>query len=281
MTTINKKKVVFIMGCTGTGKSKLSVDVGTQFPSEIINSDKIQVYKGLDIITNKIPEPKRHGVPHHLLGIIDDPDMDYAENDFCQHVLEALDMITENGHLPIIVGGSNRYLEALVEDPKNEFRSKYDSCFIWLDVSLPVLFDYLSKRVDEMVEGGLIEEVREAFVHEADYSKGIRRAIGLPELHKYFQAEKELVEDGEIYKEDLLRDCIQEMKDNTNKLAALQLRKIHKLREELGWEMHRIDGTKVFETVLSGKLAENVWDEIVLKPSLGIVRSFLNLNVEE
>ncbi|KAK4836163.1 hypothetical protein QYF36_019391 [Acer negundo] len=48
-----KKKVVFIMGATGTGKTKLSIDLATQFSSEIINSDKIQAYKGLDIATNK------------------------------------------------------------------------------------------------------------------------------------------------------------------------------------------------------------------------------------
>ncbi|KAH0764707.1 hypothetical protein KY285_000578 [Solanum tuberosum] len=50
----NKKKVVFIMGAIGTGKSRLSVDLATHFRVEIINSDKMQVYKGLEIVTNKI-----------------------------------------------------------------------------------------------------------------------------------------------------------------------------------------------------------------------------------
>ncbi|RYR71895.1 hypothetical protein Ahy_A02g006103 isoform A [Arachis hypogaea] len=56
------------MGATGAGKSKLSVDLATCFPSEIINSDKIQVYEGLDIVTNKISKEEQKGVPHHLLG---------------------------------------------------------------------------------------------------------------------------------------------------------------------------------------------------------------------
>ncbi|KAG5609628.1 hypothetical protein H5410_020909 [Solanum commersonii] len=50
----NKKKVVFIMGATGMGKSRLSVDLATHFRGEIINSDEMQIYKGLEIVTNKI-----------------------------------------------------------------------------------------------------------------------------------------------------------------------------------------------------------------------------------
>ncbi|RHN44050.1 putative transferase [Medicago truncatula] len=54
-----KNKVLFILGATGTGKTKLSINLGPHYPAEIINSDKIQVYKGLDIVTNKVPESER------------------------------------------------------------------------------------------------------------------------------------------------------------------------------------------------------------------------------
>ncbi|KAH0756745.1 hypothetical protein KY290_020238 [Solanum tuberosum] len=64
----SKKKVVFVMGATGTGKSRLSIDLAIHFQGEIINSDKMQVYKGLDIITNKITDIEKQGIPHHLLG---------------------------------------------------------------------------------------------------------------------------------------------------------------------------------------------------------------------
>ncbi|KAL3578488.1 hypothetical protein D5086_019992 [Populus alba] len=71
-----KDKILVIMGATGCGKTKVSIDLATRLHSEIINSDKMQVYKGLDIITNKIPIQDRLGVPHHLLGEFDPDDVD-------------------------------------------------------------------------------------------------------------------------------------------------------------------------------------------------------------
>ncbi|KAE8646129.1 hypothetical protein Csa_016307 [Cucumis sativus] len=269
----NKKhKIVFVMGSTATGKSKLSVDLATFFPSEIINSDKIQFYKGLDIITNKINQSDRRGVPHHLLGVIHDPDADLTAGEFCSLVEDAIADVISRGCLPIVVGGSNNYIEALVENPITDFRSRFDCCFLWTDVALPVLYKYIAKRVDQMVELGLVEEVREMFVPGADYSRGIRRAIGAPELDSYFKAEKNNEE--ETYKNDLLKSGIHEIKENTCRLALRQFGKIHRLRDEIGWGLHRIDATAVFEK--SGEEAADEWMNGVLKPSLGIVGEFLN-----
>jgi adenylate isopentenyltransferase (cytokinin synthase) len=266
-----KKKVLFIMGATGTGKTKLSINVGTQFLSEIINSDKIQVYKGLDIVTNKVPESERCSIPHHMLGIIDDPDYDFTVNDFCKHVHEALDLIIENGHLPIIVGGSNSFLKILIDDA---FRSKYDCCFIWTDVSLPILFQYLDKRVDEMVEKGLVDEIRESFVPGANCEVGIRRAIGVPELNYYFEIENRKDID-EAHKENTLKEGIKKMKQNTCKLAENQLSKINNMVYDLGWKMNKIDSTSVFEALLRGEDYKHLHQEIVVKPSIEIVKRFL------
>ncbi|KAG5610247.1 hypothetical protein H5410_021528 [Solanum commersonii] len=65
----NKKKVVFIMGAAGMGKFRLSIDLATHFRGEIINSDKMQVYTGLEIVTNKITHTEKQGVRHYLFGI--------------------------------------------------------------------------------------------------------------------------------------------------------------------------------------------------------------------
>ncbi|XP_014496930.1 adenylate isopentenyltransferase 5, chloroplastic-like [Vigna radiata var. radiata] len=268
---VGKKKVLFIMGATGSGKTKLSISLAMQFPSEIINSDKIQIYKGLDIITNKVSESQRSGIPHHLLAIVDDPDYDFTIHDFCYHVLHALDTIVQNGHLPIIVGGSNTYLTALLEDPDVAFCSKYDCCFIWVDVSLPVLFPYLDKRVDEMVDAGVVDEIREAFVAGADCSRGIRRAIGVPELGEFFLREKEI--DDEAQKEKMLQHAITKTKENTHKLAERQLSKIRNMNHD--FKMFRIDSTQVFEAVLNGVDYKQLYEEIVFKPCMEILKQFL------
>ena len=58
----NKTKVVVIMGATGSGKSKLAIDLASHFPIEIINSDSMQVYQGLDVLTNKVPLHEQNGL---------------------------------------------------------------------------------------------------------------------------------------------------------------------------------------------------------------------------
>ncbi|XP_058741822.1 adenylate isopentenyltransferase 5, chloroplastic-like [Vicia villosa] len=273
-TLTQKKKVLFIMGATGTGKTKLSINIGLQFFSEIINSDKIQVYKGLDIVTNKIAESEKYSIPHHMLGIIDNPDYDFTVNDFCKQVLETLDVIIENGHLPIIVGGSNSYIQVLVDDPIHSFRLKYDCCFIWVDVDLSILFPYLDKRVDEMVEAGLVNEIREFFVPGENCTRGIRRAIGVPELQSYFEIENdENIDEG--HKEKILMEAIAKTKENTCKLVKNQLLKLDKMVNKLGWNMHKIDSTKVFEAILKREDYKHLYQEIVVKPSLEIVKRFL------
>ncbi|XVF57248.1 hypothetical protein PTKIN_Ptkin06aG0189600 [Pterospermum kingtungense] len=268
-----KNKVIFVMGATATGKSKLSIDLATCFSGEVINSDKIQVYKGLDIITNKVSIEEANGVPHHLLGIIDDPEQDFTSDDFCHHALQAINSILNNGHVPIIAGGSNSYLEKLVEDPNINFREHFDCCFIWLDVSLPVLYKRVGKRVDQMVKAGLVDEVREMFIPKADYSRGIRRSIGAPEMEPYFLVEKDTSVD-KTTKGHILANAIEEIKINTCKLIDSQLEKIHHLKNDLGWELQKIDATSVYQKC--GKDAEDAWEQKVLKESLEIVRSFLN-----
>ncbi|KAJ6739036.1 TRNA DIMETHYLALLYLTRANSFERASE [Salix koriyanagi] len=94
-----KQKAVFVLGTTATGKSKLSIDLATHFQGEIINSDKIQVYKGLDILTNKVSETERRGVPHHLLGFVE-PGEEFTPQDFRNHVHKAMKHIIGNGNTP-------------------------------------------------------------------------------------------------------------------------------------------------------------------------------------
>ncbi|XP_073141857.1 tRNA dimethylallyltransferase 2 [Henckelia pumila] len=109
----SKPKIVVIMGATGSGKSKLAIDLASHFPIEIINADSMQVYKGLDVLTNKVPGQERKGVPHHLLGTIS-PDTEFTAKDFREHAIPLIDEIWSRNCLPVIVGGTNYYIQALV-----------------------------------------------------------------------------------------------------------------------------------------------------------------------
>ncbi|TKY72109.1 Adenylate isopentenyltransferase 5 [Spatholobus suberectus] len=262
----NKDKVVVIMGATGTGKTKLAIDVAKHYqPAEIVNSDKIQVYKGLDITTNKVSEEECGGVPHHLLGTVD-PNINFSASDFCRHATLAIDSIVERDGLPIIAGGSNSYLDALVNHHK-EFRLRYECCFLWVDVSPPVLHSSLQARVDRMIEAGQVDEVREFFDPRADYSKGIRRAIGVPEFDDFLTAEASGADDRT--KKSLLEAAIARLKINNCTLASRQIQKIHRLHGLWKRSMHRLDATEVFLG------SRDAWHDHVLAKSLMILHKFL------
>ncbi|CAN4112334.1 unnamed protein product [Withania somnifera] len=259
MNKLNKKKVVFIMGATGAGKTRLSVDLAIHFSGEIINSDKMQIYKGLHVITNKITEAEKRGVTHYLIDEIE-PDVDFTAEDFSNQAIRCIEKISDRELVPIIVGGSNSYIEKLVDDPMFMFKSNYDSCFIWIDViELSLLYSSVRRRVDHMVHAGLVNEVREIFMPDADYSRGIRRSIGVPEMEKYLREENKL--DGEV-------------KENTCKLIRNQRQKIERLREEKMWTLHYVDASDVFRKTEKEDV-DDAWKETVLKPCIQIVENFL------
>ncbi|XP_045831298.1 adenylate isopentenyltransferase 3, chloroplastic-like [Trifolium pratense] len=269
MRQIQKENVVLVMGATGTGKSKLSIDLANYFPSEIINSDKIQIYEGLDIVTNKISKEEQKGIPHHLLAT-HNPNIEFTSNDFREISTSAIDSITSREHLPIIVGGSNSYLEALVDDDDYNFRSRFNFCCLWVDVSLPTLRSYIDQRVDQMFNTGMVNELRPFYNPNRDYSKGIRKAIGVPEFDEYFR--KESFVDDET-KKMLVEKALSEMKMNTWKLARKQLAKIHWLKNVKRWNIHRLDATPVFKK--HGNEADETWKKIVAEPSAMIVAQYL------
>ncbi|CAN8285615.1 unnamed protein product [Cochlearia groenlandica] len=112
-TTKEKAKVVVIMGPTGSGKSKLAVDLASHFPLEIINADAMQNYFGLDVLTNKIAINDQKGVPHHLLGTVS-TDFDFTAKDFRDYAIDLIEEIISRNHVPVLVGGTNYYIQAVV-----------------------------------------------------------------------------------------------------------------------------------------------------------------------
>ncbi|XP_031495625.1 adenylate isopentenyltransferase 5, chloroplastic-like [Nymphaea colorata] len=269
-----KDKVVVVMGATGTGKSRLAVDLAKKFHAEVINADKMQVYDGLDVVTNKMTVQEQCGVPHHLLGGVD-PEAEFSAANFRALASASIDGIIRRGRLPIVAGGSNSYIKALVSDETSLFRLQYDCCFLWVDVSLPVLHKFVSDRVDRMVRAGLVEEVRGVFQPKADYTLGLRKSIGVPELDQFLRAES-CGADAQTLAA-LLEVAIDQIKANTRKLTHNQLRKIHMLRDIHGWNLHRLDATGAVES--SGQVSRDDWERRVVGPSMSIVGRFLLRNI--
>ncbi|XP_019247422.1 PREDICTED: tRNA dimethylallyltransferase 2 isoform X2 [Nicotiana attenuata] len=379
-TSNSKPKVVVIMGATGSGKSKLAIDLASYFPIEIINADSMQVYSGLDVLTNKVTSQEQKGVPHHLLGTIN-PSVEFTAKDFRDSVFPIISDIWSRNRLPVIVGGTNYYIQALVspfllddsvEDPESnclsdsqdeqpdlevEFmgedydcaynhlkdidpvaanrihpnndrkinqylnlyerfgvipskllqertvenwgqvdNSRYDFCFLCVNASLSTMDPFVNKRVDHMVDAGLLKEVFDIYTLDADYTKGLRQAIGVREFEpflrlyilehqkpcdeSYVQTLKDQTLELNIQhimdssdnneQKAILTEAIENVKLNTRRLVRRQRRRLNRLQMLFGWNIHYVDATK---SIISG--SDDLWAVEVVKPSAGIIKSFL------
>lgn len=112
---IQQAEVVAIVGPTASGKTALSIELAKKYNGEIINGDSMQIYKGLDIGTAKITEEEMQGVPHHLLSF-KEPTESFSVADYQKLVRAKISEIQERGKLPIIVGGSGLYVQAVLYD---------------------------------------------------------------------------------------------------------------------------------------------------------------------
>ena len=106
------KKVIVIVGPTGVGKTKLSIDVAKKYNLEIINCDQSQMRKELNIGTAKITKDEMNGVKHHLLDFLDSIS-DYSIKDFQDDARYIIDNMES---IPLIVGRSGLYIDALITD---------------------------------------------------------------------------------------------------------------------------------------------------------------------
>lgn len=109
-----------IVGATGTGKSALSLDIAERLAddgiaAEIVNADAMQLYRGMDIGTAKLPVAERRGIVHHLFDVLDVVD-DAAVAGYQELARAAVDDIRGRGAVPIVVGGSGLYVSALIYD---------------------------------------------------------------------------------------------------------------------------------------------------------------------
>lgn len=258
---VEKEKVIVIVGPTAIGKTDLSIQLAKELQTEIISGDSMQVYKGMDIGTGKITKEEMADIPHYMLNIRQ-PNEDFSVATFKELVEEHIKVINEKGKIPIIVGGTGLYIQAVLFDyqfseqkrdekftkelenlleregnialheklkkvdpiqaskihPNNYRRviralevfeltgktmterhktqnkvSKYDYVLIGLEMNRDKLYERINRRVEKMVQDGLVEEVR------ALYDKGFSdtqamKAIGYKEIIPYLEQEMSLDE---------------------------------------------------------------------------------------
>ncbi len=110
-----KKPLVILTGPTAVGKTALSIRLAKEIGGEIISADSMQVYKGMDIGSAKIRPEEMQGVPHYLIDELD-PDEEFHVVRFQQMAKTYLQQIWQRGHIPIIVGGTGFYIQALLYD---------------------------------------------------------------------------------------------------------------------------------------------------------------------
>lgn len=267
-----KEKLVVIVGPTAVGKTKLSIEMAKRVHGEIISGDSMQVYRNMDIGTAKISVEEMEGIPHHLLDI-KNPDEAYSAAAFQSEVKRCVTDITSRGKLPILVGGSGLYIQAVLYDyhfskqerneaitaklerqielegimslytrltevdpeqakkihPNNHRRVvraleiyeatggtmtelqknqrkelQFDVQLVGLEMERQLLYDRINNRVDEMIEKGLVSEVRQ-LVAEGYGECQSMQAIGYKELIPYIEGQCSMEEAIETLKQNSRR----------------------------------------------------------------------------
>jgi tRNA dimethylallyltransferase len=112
---MGKRAIVAVLGPTASGKTALSLRIARAFNGEIISADSRQIYRHMDIGTDKIPDQKQEGVRHHLINIID-PREEFTLADYKRSAIKAINDIHIRKKLPILCGGTGLYLNTIIEN---------------------------------------------------------------------------------------------------------------------------------------------------------------------
>ena len=266
-----KKPLIVLTGPTAVGKTKLSVSLAKSVGGEIISADSMQVYKYMDIGSAKIMPQEMQGVPHYLVDELM-PDEEFHIVRFQQMAKEAMEKIYANGHIPILVGGTGFYIQAITRDidftqasqddgyrarlellakekgasylhgmlaqvdprsaedihennvkrviralefyhqnqspisshneEQHERTSPYNLAYFVLNAPRELLYERIDRRVDEMLENGLVEEVKR--LKEMGYHRGMvsMQGLGYKEILDCLSGETSLEEAVYILKRD-------------------------------------------------------------------------------
>ncbi len=121
--------ILVIVGPTGVGKTKMSIELAKRYDAEIISCDSMQIYKNMDIATAKVTKEQMNGIKHHMISIKDVTE-DYSVYDYQKDARKVLDELLKKNKNVVIVGGTGLYLKALLYDykfKKNEVKKDFTS----------------------------------------------------------------------------------------------------------------------------------------------------------
>ncbi len=256
------EEIIVIVGPTGIGKTKLSIELAKRLDAEIINGDSVSIYKKLDIGSAKPTLEEREGIPHHLIDIRD-VDEDYTVFDYQKDVRKLIDEISSRNKRIIIVGGTGLYIKAALYDYKfkegttyneyndlsneeildkikkyniekipelnnrkrlvrllnklenneeitnNKDKLLYNIKVIGLTTDRKTLYDRINKRVDIMMDNGLLNEI-ESLKDYYKTSRILNSGIGYKEFNDY------------LFNNKSLDEVVEEIKQNSRRFAKRQ-----------------------------------------------------------
>ena len=167
--------IICIVGPTGVGKTKMSIELAKKYNGEVVNADSTQVFKNLDIATAKVTKEEKEGIPHHLFDI-KNIDEDYTVFDYQRDARSVIDDIISRGKTPIVVGGTGLYIKALFYDYK--FESEKNNNETYDDIKTSELYKML---IEVDPESNIHPNNRKRIVRALNYYKEFNSPISLKE----------------------------------------------------------------------------------------------------
>jgi tRNA dimethylallyltransferase len=216
-------KLIVILGPTASGKSDLAIAIAKEIHGEIIATDSRTVYREMNIGTAKPKgaavstislRPKIgelfserpyivEGIEHWGIDLVN-PDEHFSVMDFKKYAEEKIREITKRGRVPMMVGGTGLYIEAVVQNylfEKGKGESKYDALQIGITRDREELYRRIEERVDKMIALGLVDEVRALQAKYGCETKAMT-GIGYRQICQFLRGEMSLKEAVEKLKRD-------------------------------------------------------------------------------
>lgn len=274
MTLSAKKKIFFIVGPTGSGKTSLSIELAKKIKNaEIISADSRQIFRDFDLSSGKVTKEEMENIPHHMLDIIN-PGEYFSVVDFTKMATKKIEEIFERGNTPIIVGGTGFYIDSLLykynlpEVENNlELRKELE------ERSLEELFELIKSKDPEyaltIVNNYETRNNKHRMIRTAEVVESLGKFPQLKKEKRYNTDNFEIV----IIKTDIERDVLREKihKRILVRLDAGMIEEIQKVKEKYNLSFEYLESLglefKWMGKFLKGRITkeemiENLYTEI-------------------